>query len=520
MRSSTDALFPQPLLDSFQRLPERTAFEQGSRSVSRAELLTIIRRLTSSLEAAGLGPGHGIASFTAVSPEAFAAHIAAQVLGCRVVGIRPGYTARQLEHVMGMQIDALLIDGSNSNSELVEASGSARLLSLGPYPGALDLLAHTGERESLTVLARPEAVAALYFTSGSTGHAKGCAMTYSALSAHWSWKGPDHWSPVACELAKAFERYLLFGTLASLVVMEFLALCLHGGGTAVIAEPDGRPLFPSAIERYAITGSIITVPRLYQMLDLLRDEATDVSSLRALMVSGSPISPSRLASAVERLGPVVYQGYGQTEAGSISMLTPADLARGGTRALASVGRPHPEVEINVLGASHEPLITGQTGEIHLKSAQSMQGYWQQPEETAEVLQHGWLCTRDLGYLDEHGFLHLVGRTRDVVLVNALVVYAGPIEQTLAAHPDVDQAYVVGTLDDQTGEAIHAFIVPVVGRTVNHDMLADLVRKALGADSVPKSIIDVEHVPLAPSGKPDKRALLELYPPTKPLSPSR
>jgi acyl-CoA synthetase (AMP-forming)/AMP-acid ligase II len=122
---------------------------------------------------------------------------------------------------------------------------------------------------------------------------------------------------------------------------------------------------------------------------------------------------------------------------------------------------------------------------------------------------GWLRTRDLGRLDAEGFLHLVGRTRDVILVNALVVYAGPIERVLASHPEVDQAYVTGAPDERTGEAIHAFIVPAGGRAPDHDALLALVRAELGADSVPKTIREVAGVPVAASGKPDKRALLDL-----------
>ena len=193
---------------------------------------------------------------------------------------------------------------------------------------------------------------------------------------------PRDWSPVTAEFAARFQRYLLFGTLSSLVVMEFVAPCLLGGGTAVIPEQDGRPLFPYAIERYRITGSIITVPRLCQMLDLLRDEPVDVSSLRALMVSGSPLSPRRLAEAVDRLGPVIYHGYGQTEVGTISMLTPGDFARCPD---LSLGRPpHPGVEISVRD-DEGSRCHGQTGEIYVRSPSQMALYWGQPEETRDVL---------------------------------------------------------------------------------------------------------------------------------------
>ena len=507
-----ELLFPRPVFEALRGASCRPAFEHGERTVGRGELLELIRRLANALLDVGMGPGRGIAFLTAVSPEAFAAQLAAHALGCRVVGVRSGYTPRQLAHVLGSGVDAVLVDLPSVSPELLRVAGAIPLLSLGPCPGARDLLLQADAGRALTVTACPDDVATLYFTSGTTGQLKGCAMTYAALSAHWSWKGPRGWSAVASELAASFERYLLYGTLASLVVMEFLALCLLGGGTAVIPAHPTQALFPYAIERHRITGAIVTVPRLNRMLDVLRDERVEVSCLRALMVSGSPISPSRLAGAVNRLGPVVYQGYGQTEAGSISMLTPADIVRCPTRALTSVGRLHPGVEVSVRDEQNRPLASEQLGEIYVRSPYQMAGYWQQPEETGDTLQDGWLRTRDLGRLDDEGFLYLVGRTREVIMVNAMVVYAGPIERVLASHPDVDQAYVVGAPDDQSGEAIHAFIVPAGGRSPDHELLVSLVRAELDNDSVPKTITEVSSVPIAESGKPDKRSLLELYSP--------
>ena len=321
------------------------------------------------------------------------------------------------------------------------------------------------------------------------------------------WQQPRDWSPVTGEFAARFRRYLLFGTLSSFVVMEFVGPCLLGGGTAVIPEQDTRPLFPYAIARYRITGSIITVPRLCQMLDLLRDEPIDVSSLRALMVSGSPLSPRRLAQAMDRLGPVMYHGYGQTEVGTISILTPGDYARYPT----ALGRPHPGIDISVRNDEGEPVPKGQTGEIYVRSPSQMAVYWGQPEETRDVLRDGWVRTRDLGRVDEEGFIYLTGRTRDVIIVNALVIYAGPIERVLASHADVAEAYVVGTQDDKTGEAIHAFVVPADGRVPDHDALTALVRAELGEDSVPKTITEISSVPVNAAGKPDKRALLRDVP---------
>jgi fatty-acyl-CoA synthase len=496
--------FPYALLEALRAAPGSPAFEHGERIVSRGELLELIGRPAAALRAAGLGPGHGLAVSLAVSPEAFAAQMAAHVLGCRVVGVRPGYTPAQLAHVLAMDVDALLVDGSTATGDLLTAAGRTPLLSLD------SLMAGDGGAEP-EVAARPDDVAFVAFTSGSTGNPKGCAITYRALSTHWAWQ-PRVWSPVAAEFATAFRRYLLFGTLSSIVVMEFLGPCLLGGGTAVIPEDDGRPLFPYAIERHRITGSIITVPRLCQMLELLRTEPADVSSLRGLMVSGSPLSPDRLAEAVDRLGPVVYQGYGQTEVGNIAMLTPSDIAGGPDRLLASTGRPHPRVEISVRDEAGRELAPGDDGEIFVRCPYQMIGYWGDPEETDDVLRDGWIRTRDLGHVDDDGYLYLVGRTRDVIIVNAMVVYAGPIEKVLASHPNVIDAYVTGAPDERTGEAVHAFVVPAGDRAFNgatSTELAALVRAQLGEDSVPQTITAVAGVPVAASGKPDKRALLRL-----------
>jgi acyl-CoA synthetase (AMP-forming)/AMP-acid ligase II len=495
--------FPQSLLDTLQNSPDGPAFEHGPRTVSRGELAESIRRLAAGMRGVGLGPGRSIAVCTAVSSDAFAAHMAAHVLGCRVVGVRPGYTAKQIAHILGMQIDAILVDASTATPELRQATGSAQMLSLGPCPSTVDLLALPDNGRALTVTARPDDIALLNFTSGSTGEPKGCARTYRALRDHVLWQQPRDMAPVTRDFAARFQRYLLFGTLSSLVVIEFVGPCLLGGGTAVIPEQDTRPLFPYAIERYRITGSIITVPKLCQMLDLLRDDRVDVSSLRALMVSGSPLSPRRLAQAMDRLGPVMYHGYGQTEAGTISILTPGDFRRYPT----SVGRPHPGVEISVRDDEGEPVPTGQTGEIYVRSPSQMAVYWGQPEETRDVLRDGWVRTRDLGHVDEEGFIYLTGRTRDVIIVNALVIYAGPIERVLTSHADVAEVYVVGTQDDKTGEAIHAFVVPADGRTPDHEALAALVRAELGEDSVPKTITEISGVPVNAAGKPDKHALV-------------
>jgi acyl-CoA synthetase (AMP-forming)/AMP-acid ligase II len=175
------------------------------------------------------------------------------------------------------------------------------------------------------------------------------------------------------------------------------------------------------------------------------------------------------------------------------MLTPEDVAAGHDD---SVGRPMPRVDVEI-----------RDGEVCVRSPHMMTGYWDDPEQTRDVLRDGWLHTRDLGHLDADGMLHLTGRTRDVILVNAEVCYAGAIERVLSAHPSVAQAYVVGAPDPDTGEAIHAFVVPAGDGVPDRDELVTLVRERLTANSAPKSVTVIREVPMSATGKPDKRALL-------------
>jgi fatty-acyl-CoA synthase len=453
--------FPDAVFAALRSAPGRVAVEHGSREVTNTELLAMTARIAAGMRTAGVKQGIGVAMITDVTPEALAAYLAAFALGARVVGIRPGFSAKQLDHILSDGVDLVVTDAS--------------------LEGLLD-----SEAEPLLLTSKPDDAARLVYTSGSTGMPKACVQTYRAMSAHWSW-AVDTWDDTVTELAGTCDRFLLFGSLASAVVQDYMALCLLRKGVVVIPEV---PRFPEVIERYRITFTIMNVPRLYQMLDSLRDNPVDTSSLKGMLVAGSPLAPHRMAEAVERLGPVMYQGYGLSETGNLTVLTPTDISAG---RLDSVGRPHSGVEIEI-----------RDGEIWVRNDYVMSEYWGDPQQTAEVLVDGWVRTRDLGRLAD-GYLFLTGRARDVIIVGGYPVYAGPIERVLATHPDVDQAYVLGTPEEE----IHAFVIPVAGREPAVTELSTLVKEELGPASAPAKISFVTSVPVAPSGKPDKKALLDV-----------
>lgn len=499
--NQNESVFPGPLVEAFRAHPDLPAFEYRSHPVTRGEALGLIGRFATGLRAAGLGPGKSVALAMGVTPEAFAAQIAALLLGCRVTGLRPGLIPAHLAQVLDGETDAVLTDDPDAHPGLTEAARDLPVFRLGP-----DLLDKhpTPDPDVLTPRGKPADVALINLTSGSTGRPKGCMQTYASMTAQWSWQ-PARWTERTRRLATGYGRYLLFGTLTSAVIFEHLGLCLLSGGTAVI--PEQPFVFPQVFEQYGATACLLTVPRLHHILDTLRTERIDTSSLRVLVVAGSSLAPHRLTEATELLGPVVHHGYGQTETGMLTLLTPDDIAADPEHAVSTVGIPTDTVELTVRDQQGRPVPDGTTGEIWTRTDGAFSGYWNDPEETADVLRDGWVRSRDLGHVDERGFVRLSGRIRDVIIVNAIVHYAGPIERSLAGHPDIDQAYVVAAPDQTTGEAVYAFVVPRAGRTPDMGALKALVAAEVGEGSVPARITVTSEVPVAPSGKPDKKALL-------------
>ncbi|CAM5682920.1 AMP-dependent synthetase OS=Streptomyces fumanus OX=67302 GN=GCM10018772_20810 PE=4 SV=1 [Streptomyces fumanus] len=317
--------FPGAVLDLLDAAGDRVVFEHLGRKVTGAALLADVRRITRGLRRHGVRPGDGVALLLGVSPEAFAAVVAAHTVGARVVGVRPGLTERQRAH--------LLTDVAHRVTDRPDGGADT------PAPGSVlrlaDLLSAADDGVRPRVTARPGDVARLIHTSGSTGLPKACAQTYAAMTAAWALR-PDAWPPAVRELAARLDRFLVFGTLASQVMLEYGLLTLAAGGTLVTADP---PAFPDAFVRLRATASVITVapaePAGRGPAGGTRGPgfAARPDGLRV------PARTSRLGEAAEVLGPVVFHGYGQTETGMISMATPADEP--------VPGRPAPHVELEV-----------------------------------------------------------------------------------------------------------------------------------------------------------------------------
>ncbi|KAI2777755.1 acetyl-CoA synthetase-like protein [Daldinia loculata] len=498
--------FPHSLLKAFGDAPDVPAFEYGSRVFKRGDILGLVARYVGGLRAAeaSLSPGDGIAIYTGVTPDGFAVQIAAHVLGLRVIGLKPGMDMVQLPIIVA---DAKLLIVDKDTGAEIESSPRME-------PTVIKLENLLGDTSALTPQGRLEDTALVLFTSGTTGGPKGVECTYAALTASWAWQR-SAWDADTELMASRYGRFLLFGTLASTVMFEHLGLCLTSGGTAVIpTTPLPLLKFPHVLSDLRISAVLFTVPRLYHVLELLNSDASsfDLSYLRSVVVSGSPLPAQKLRAAIETLGGVVFNGYGMSETGLVCLLSAADIVAH-PDAIDAVGRPFTGVQVQIrddIGASL-PLNT--VGHVWVRSLGAFNGYTN--EESLSVLDStGWIWTRDLGSLDSRGFLYLTGRAREIVIINANVYYVGAIEHALSSHPDVDAAYVVSIPDNNTGEAAAAFIKMAKDRAPDFSTLEELVKEKVSPNAVPVVITAIDSVPIAPSGKPDKQALIGLISKTK------
>jgi fatty-acyl-CoA synthase len=253
---------------------------------------------------------------------------------------------------------------------------------------------------------------------------------------------------------------------------------------------------------------------LYALQGHARYETADMSSMETIFYGASPMSPAKLAQAIEHWGPIFFQYYGQTEAPMVL----AHLKKGEhdltkPQRLASCGRPVPWMHVALLDTDNRPVAHGESGEICTRGPLVMNGYKDLATETAETLSGQWLHTGDIGRLDEDGFLYIVDRTKDMVITGGFNVFPREVEDVLSTHPCVNMVMVIGVPDEKWGEAVKAVVVLRPGTAPSHELtreLQQLVKDAKGSQQSPKSIDYVESLPLTPVGKPDKKAVRATY----------
>lgn len=351
---------------------------------------------------------------------------------------------------------------------------------------------------------KPSDLAVLQYTGGTTGVSKAAMLSHENLLRNVQQMiamGSDQMQPHKECVLTALPLYHIFAFTANL--LGFLSI-----GARNILIPSPRPIrnLQRAIENYPITW-MTGVNTLFN--GLLNEEwflAYPPKHLKASIAGGASLHTTVAQHWREVTKTPISEGYGLTETSPVVSFNPiSDKAL-----LGSIGVPAPATDVCLLDEKEEPVAEGVPGELWVKGPQVMQGYWNQPEETARVLKQGWLATGDIATIDAQGFLRIVDRKKDMILVSGFNVYPNEVEDVIAQLDSVLEVAVIGVSDTKTDEAVCAFVVanpdhpspPTVEQITAH------CRQHLASYKVPKTVVLKDQLPKTPIGKVLRRALRE------------
>jgi acyl-CoA synthetase (AMP-forming)/AMP-acid ligase II len=484
--------------------PAAPCLTTGGESLSYAEVQQTSHRVARALARSGVRPGDKVAILSANDPIAFSCVFGISRAGAVWCPINPRSEASENQEVLG-RFDCVALIYQAEFAPLVDqiAPGLPGLVLLvcldGQAPGGLTMSEWTAGLGDTPVaeVESPGDVAMIVGTGGTTGRPKGVQLTnrnLETMTAIVLMSYPFVGRP----------RYLALAPLthaAGVLCFPILAL---GGEVVIMRTPDTGD-FLSHVERHRITHTFLPPTLIYMVLGHERLSSTDLSSLQCFWYGAAPISTTRLAEALGRIGPVMAQLFGQSEAPMmISTMAPADHFDAGgnvaTERLASAGKPAPLVQVAIMADDGSILATGERGEIVVRSSLVMAGYYKDPDATAEASEFGWHHTGDIGRLDDDGYLYVVDRAKDMIITGGFNVYSTEVEQVVMSHPAVQDCAVIGMPDEKWGERITAIVQLQHGASADPDELRRYARERLGGVKAPKEVLIWDDLPRSKVGK--------------------
>lgn len=473
-------------------------------SLSYADVVEHSYRVAAALVASGVDPGDSVAVLSANDPVAFGTVFGISRAGAVWCPVNPRNEAAENRELLDL-FDCRVLVFQQAFAPLVERiradlPGIHTWVCLdGAVDGALGWDAFLARGAGGEVVDRPavDDLAMIVGTGGTTGRPKGVMLTGTNLET----------MTALTLMGYPFEGTPVYLALAPLThaagVLCFPVMCL-GGEVVIMRAPDvGR--FLSLVEQHGVTHTFLPPTLIYMVLAHQALDSTNTSSLQCFWYGAAPMSTTRLEEALHRIGPVMAQLFGQTEAPMmVSMMPPADHFRpDGSVAherLSSAGRPAPLVTVAIMDTEGRLLERGERGEIVLRSSLVMPGYYRNPEATAEASRFGWHHTGDIGYLDDDGFLFIVDRAKDMIISGGFNVYSAEVEQALMQHPDVQECAVIGLPDDTWGERVEAVVQALPGRTLDPAEVIAFVRERIGGVKTPKAVHVWSDLPRSKVGK--------------------
>ena len=484
-------------------LGERPALVDGAsgRVLSYRELARQVRSFAAGLGARGFGPGDTFAIFMPNAPEYPVAFYGAIAAGGRCTTVNPLYTARELEFQLADSGASMLLTAPAFADVAREAVRAVRceLFVLGGAEGANpydDLLGDPEEAPEPAIDSGTD-VAALPYSSGTTGFPKGVMLTHRNIVANVLQADV----PMRFSEGEVIVAVLPFFHIYGLVVV--LTLGLRSGATLVTMPRFDLAQYLELSERYRATRAYVVPPIALALANDPSVANHDLSSLRTICSGAAPLGPELEEKCSSRIGCPLVQAYGMTELSPVSHSTPfAGPGRRGT-----VGRLVPGTEARLVDPlTGEDLQPGERGEVWIRGPQVMHGYLNNPEATAEMIDSdGWLRTGDVAVVDDEGWFTIVDRVKELIKYKGFQVAPAELEAVLGTHPAVADCAVIGIPDDEAGELPKAFVVPASQGIDAHE----LIEFVAGQVSPQKRIREIElidKIPKSPSGKILRRLL--------------
>jgi acyl-CoA synthetase (AMP-forming)/AMP-acid ligase II len=495
------------------RFPDRVALTGPGRSVTFAELDERSNRIAHGLRGLGLEAGDRLGLMTDNRWECVEVMVAACKAGLVFVPfdfrLDDGAITSLLQHCGARAV----IVGDSHRDQAARLATAGTLVEWWVH---LDDPASSASYDELLAAGDPTLVGppvpddagfCILYTSGTTGARKGVHFTHH--------QAMDNGMAVIAEYGlDAATRYLVSYPHSSAgSVNHVIGPVLMAGGRLVVEDVrhfDAERYF-TTVERERVTHSQLVPTMLFR---LLASECTyDISSLTTVGYASAPIPPPRVKEMLERFGPIFVQAYGMTETCSFATVLPkADHRVMGTSRegiLASCGRATYGVEVAVVGDDDKPLSPGMLGEVVMRGRWLFRTYWNDPELTATTNRGGWLHSGDVGYLDEEGYLFLVDRKKDLLIIGGANIASKEVEDVLYEIPGVLEAAVLGVPDDEWGERPYAFLAPRPDADLDPEIVHAHCRSRLPSLKRPVAVSIRESLPKTSTGKISKPRLREL-----------
>ncbi len=488
--------------------PGKTAFIEGDREWTFAQFGERTRAFGSALVDLGLKKGDRAAILGHNSIETAEAYFNIPNAGLVLVMLNFRLAAPEILTILKDSTPAALLVSEHYIDQIItiesELDFIKQFVFIGPKADTPDgwhhyeTLIDEYRGQSPDVKITEDDLAALMYTSGTTGAPKGCMAT------HRNFYHAGRSMTLELKMNRNDMGIIaspLFHATGEVTLMNHM----YSGTTSVILPAWTVEAFLGLVQQHKVTTGMLATPMLLFLAEYPDADTYDFSSLKKIYFAGSPVTPVVYEKAINKFGNVFIHLHGTSETvGQTTILKTEDiaaaLAAGNTGILASCGRSFADMESVVVDENDVPVPPGAVGEIKVRGLGTTLGYWNKAAETSAVYKNGWYYPLDLCRVDADGFIYIVDRKKDMIITGGENVYPAEVENVLYKHPAVLQTAVIGTPDDKWGEVVTAIIVRREGVDTSEEEIKEFCRQAVARYKSPKKVIFAESLPLSASGK--------------------